>query len=106
MLTEVLPRANRSMVTNNLTVLTEVSANRNRANRGVAVLCYTSVELYQHRCRRKLCTCANVAPSSANLSASSGDVSTLSADVSALSADVSASSTDFVASNGECLSVS
>ena len=37
MLTEVLPRANRAMVTNNSTVLTEVSANRNRANRGVAV---------------------------------------------------------------------
>ena len=36
-LTEVLPRANRAMVTNNLTVLTEVSANQNRANRGVAV---------------------------------------------------------------------
>ena len=37
MQTEVLPRANRAMVTNNSTVLTEVSANRNRANRGVAV---------------------------------------------------------------------
>ena len=37
MLTEVLPRANRAMVTNNSTVLTKVSANRNRATRGVAV---------------------------------------------------------------------
>ena len=32
-LTEVWPRANRAMVINNLTVLTEVSANRNCANR-------------------------------------------------------------------------
>ena len=37
-LTEVWPRANRAMVTNNLTVLTKVSANRNHANRGFPVL--------------------------------------------------------------------
>ena len=31
-LTKVWPRPNQAMVTNNLTVLTEVSASRNRAN--------------------------------------------------------------------------
>ena len=35
MLTEVWPRANRAMVTNNSTVLTEVSANQNGANRAM-----------------------------------------------------------------------
>ena len=37
MLTEVWPHANRAMVTKNSTVLTEVSANRNRANWGFPV---------------------------------------------------------------------
>ena len=41
-LIEVWPRANRAMVTNNWTVLTKVSANQNRANRGFPVLGYPS----------------------------------------------------------------
>ena len=36
-LTKVWPRANRAVVTNNWTVLTEVRANRNRVNRGFPV---------------------------------------------------------------------
>ena len=36
--TEVWPSANRAMVTNNSTVLTKVSANRNHANRVFPVL--------------------------------------------------------------------
>ena len=38
MLTDVWPRANRAMVANNWTVLTEVRANRNRVNWGFPVL--------------------------------------------------------------------
>ena len=37
-LTKVWPRANRAMVTNNYTVLTEVRANRNHVNRGFSVI--------------------------------------------------------------------
>ena len=37
MLTEVWPHANRAMITNNKSVLTEVHANQNRVNRGFLV---------------------------------------------------------------------
>ena len=37
-ITEVWPRTNRAMVTNNLIVITEVRANQNSVNRGFPVL--------------------------------------------------------------------